>query len=69
MDRLARKDEYGFSAVCENCPKHGMCNDSSDCEDVLAEKLFAYEDTGLEPEEITPRLRELTQAGEGGQNA
>ena len=52
MERLTKKDEYGIGIICENCPYHGICDDTSDCLRVVSEKLFAYEDTGLTPEEV-----------------
>lgn len=38
--------------ICENCEKHGKCGGIEDCQKVLRERLAAYEDTGLTPEEI-----------------
>jgi hypothetical protein len=52
MDRLTKKEKYGIDIICENCPYHGICADTSDCLNVVSEKLFAYEDTGLTPEQV-----------------
>ena len=62
MERLTKKDEYGIDIICENCPYHGICADTSDCLSVVLEKLFAYEDTGLTPE----RCAELAAADRDG---
>lgn len=54
MKRLTRRAiAGGYTADCAGCPKLANCWCSSDCADALAERLAKYEDTGLEPEEIT----------------
>lgn len=52
MKRLTKKFDGVYITNCDNCSKHGNCYDSTDCVDVLVDRLAAYEDTGLEPEEI-----------------
>lgn len=44
MKRLTKKDDGVYIANCDNCPKRGNCYDSTDCEDVLVDRLAAYED-------------------------
>lgn len=53
MDRLTKKFNGAYATNCDNCPKHGNCYDATNCRRVLVNRLAAYEDTGLEPEEIT----------------
>ena len=62
MERLTKKEKYGIDIICENCPYHGICADTSDCLSVVSEKLFAYEDTGLTPE----RCAELAASDRDG---
>ena len=52
MDRLTKQAGDGFSIDCEKCPKRGQCNDSADCVEALSNRLAAYENTGLTPDEI-----------------
>ena len=53
MDRLTRRETTGEATAL-----HGDCGWYGS----IVQKLAAYEDTGLEPQETTPRLRELAQA-------
>lgn len=55
MKRLTKKVFDGvYRASCENCPNHNDrdCYFPAGCQDALEKRLAAYEDTGLEPEEI-----------------
>lgn len=52
MDRLTKQAGDGFSIDCEKCPKREQCNDSADCVEALSNRLAAYENTGLTPDEI-----------------
>lgn len=55
MERLTQRTEYGLTCNSKNCPKHakGECDDGDDCREILLERLAAYEDTGLTPEQIS----------------
>lgn len=44
MERLTRLAGNGFETNCECCPKHGCCNDSADCVEVLTARLAMYEE-------------------------
>lgn len=52
MERLTKKVDGVYITTCDNCPKQGDCYDSTDCVDVLVDRLAAYEDTRLTPEGI-----------------
>lgn len=52
MKRLTKKFDGVYITNCDNCLKQSECYGSTDCVDVLVDRLAAYEDTGLEPEEI-----------------
>ena len=52
MDRLTIRDEQGnVTFSCENCTATD-CADGLDCANAIADRLAAYEDTGLTPEGI-----------------
>lgn len=64
MDRLTRRNSYGVSFIKPLDPDCGNCNISLNtmCGDhfnAITERLAAYEDTGLTPEEVKTALREL----------
>lgn len=44
MDRLTKQAGDGFSIDCEKCPKRGQCNDSTDCVEVISNRLARYEE-------------------------
>lgn len=44
MNRLTQKNAEGYSLLHDECPKRGDCYDSSDCVDVLVNRLGVYED-------------------------
>ena len=64
MERLTKRDNDGQAMMdCEKCKadwtgKHGKPMDDCTalyCRNRLKERLAAYEDTGLEPEEVLPK--------------
>ena len=69
MERLTEQDKNGIAmAVCcgENCKHNFYCENGgfSECGDIddIIDRLAAYEDTGLEPEEIS-KIREDVENG------
>lgn len=44
MDRFTFSVGGTYFFSCSKCPKNGLCNYTSDCRDVLLEKLAEYED-------------------------
>jgi hypothetical protein len=67
MNRLTFKDDMfdKYVTSCKECPKFSNCCDSSDCADILADRLGILEDILFAPDG-TPRvtlerLRELVE--------
>lgn len=59
MERYTKRLDDGQAVMdCQNCPESWMNKPNSDCSALycwnrLKDRIAAYEDTGLEPEEIT----------------
>jgi hypothetical protein len=55
MNRLTRRDRIGGACIKPLDPDCGSCGSDARCKDhwsQIADRLAAYEDTGLEPDEI-----------------
>lgn len=52
MDRITKQALQGYTQDCTACPERQSCMSSVDCIHALTQRLGAYEDTGLLPEEI-----------------
>ena len=58
MKRLTKKADGAYLVNCDNCPKQDNCYYPASCQPVLVDRLAAYEDTGLEPEDMKRALNE-----------
>ena len=63
MERLTERDEDGYTyyPLCEDCLCHGIGCFEKGCGflDTIRDKLAAYEDTAMEPEQIKEMQKEL----------
>lgn len=56
MERLTTYEKGELVLNCTDCPV--VCYDAAHCVEILKQRLAAYEDTGLSPDEIMGMIRE-----------